>query len=191
MRLLTTIAMPLAMVIIFSSGSSADAQMAAGHSFPYPGSAQQRTSAVLLPERLRSALNRPGSPLHRGFNLGLEWNAGLGYGAIYPYPLQNVTGLPRFEEPTYFSKFPPVYYSRRVARPYGVSPFAAHPGVVPVEMRSGVPHAKVVNPYFDKVEPLLKNEEDCPLNQSPEASPNQTKLKRNPYIESVVNREGR
>ena len=187
MRLLTTIAMALAMVTLFSIGSSAEAQMAVGHSFPYPGNGQHRTSAVLLPQRLRSALNRPGRPLRPNVEVGLGLGAGLGYGAIYPYPLQNVTGLPRFEEPTYFSKFPPVYYSHHVARPYGISPFAAPPGIVPVEMGMGLPPAKVVNPYFEDLEPLIETEEVFPNSEFNEELPNQSTRRRNPYIETIVN----
>ena len=59
--------------------------------------------------------------------------------------------LPR-EQPPYFAKFPPVYYSHAVKRPYGVSPYAAPAGVMPVEMTMPRPISKplvVNNPFFD------------------------------------------
>ena len=40
----------------------------------------------------------------------------------------------RREQPPFFAKFPPVYYSRAVKRPYGISPYAAPAGVAPVEL---------------------------------------------------------
>ena len=57
----------------------------------------------------------------------------------------------RREQPPYFAKFPPVYYSHAVKRPYGISPFATPGGIAPVEM--GIPAPvplSVTNPYFKK-----------------------------------------
>jgi hypothetical protein len=54
------------------------------------------------------------------------------------------------EQPPYFAKFPPVYYSHAVKRPYGISPFAAPAGVVPVEMSHSMPAVEPVvieNPH--------------------------------------------
>ena len=48
-------------------------------------------------------------------------------------------------QPPYFAQFPPVYYSHAVKRPYGISPYAAPAGIVPVELSH--PHAVTrVNP---------------------------------------------
>ncbi len=58
----------------------------------------------------------------------------------------------RREQPPYFAKFPPVYYSHAVKRPYGISPYAAPAGVTPVEMIYAQPKAKpmvINNPYFN------------------------------------------
>ena len=66
----------------------------------------------------------------------------------------------RREQPPYFAKFPPVYYSRAVKRPYGISPYAAPAGVRPVELdyMKAVPTNPVVvkNPYYnDDTEPTM------------------------------------
>jgi hypothetical protein len=58
-------------------------------------------------------------------------------------------GLTRYEleQPPYFAKYPPVYYSHVVKRPYGISPYAAPAGIAPIEMSFGVP-ISVKNPFF-------------------------------------------
>lgn len=59
----------------------------------------------------------------------------------------------RREQPPFFAKFPPVYYSRAVKRPYGISPYAAPAGVRPVELDyfNAVPTNPVVvkNPHYN------------------------------------------
>ena len=54
--------------------------------------------------------------------------------------------------PPYFAQFPPVYYNGIVRRPYGISPYAAPAGVVPVELNyrpEGVAEPIVIsNPHF-------------------------------------------
>ena len=63
-----------------------------------------------------------------------------------------------FERPPYFALFPPVYYSDQIVRrPMGVSPFAAPPGVRPVEMDVPPEPQHVVNPYIDQ-DPDAKTE---------------------------------
>ncbi len=59
-----------------------------------------------------------------------------------------------FHRPTnlpYFAEFPPVYYSQEIVRrPYGVSPYAAPPGIVPAEYElrfASKPALHIVNPY--------------------------------------------
>lgn len=54
--------------------------------------------------------------------------------------------------PPYFALHPPVYYEGIVKRPYGISPFAAPPGVLPAEMTVKVEPKTVLNPYFDRGE---------------------------------------
>ena len=82
---------------------------------------------------------------------GFGFGGGIGFGG---FPLQ----LDR-EQPPYFAKFPPVYYSHAVKRPYGVSPYAAPAGVVPVEMSHPLPSVDPVlieNPHFTKGSSELK-----------------------------------
>ena len=63
------------------------------------------------------------------------------------------------EQPPYFAKFPPVYYSHIVKRPYGVSPYAAPAGIAPVEMSVPVP-VTINNPYYQlEVEPVSNQAE--------------------------------
>ena len=54
--------------------------------------------------------------------------------------------------PPYFAEFPPVYYNGIVRRPYGISPYAAPAGVVPVELNyrpENIAEPIVVsNPHF-------------------------------------------
>lgn len=52
--------------------------------------------------------------------------------------------------PPYFALHPPVYYEGIVKRPYGISPFAAPPGVLPVEMTVKVEPKTVLNPYYNR-----------------------------------------
>lgn len=90
--------------------------------------------------------------------------------------------LERSEDLPYFAKFPPVYYSGKVTRPYGISPFAAPPGIAPVEMNAApVAPQKVINPYF-------KDEMEVDVEQKVEKITVGTELKDksttilNPYI---------
>lgn len=65
------------------------------------------------------------------------------------------------EQPPYFAKFPPVYYSHAVKRPYGVSPFAAPAGVVPIEISHPMPASEPVvieNPHIKKGAVEIKDE---------------------------------
>ncbi len=63
----------------------------------------------------------------------------------------------RVSEPPYFAKFPPVYYSGIVRRPYGVSPYAAPAGIAPVELNMPVsvaPPVTIRNPYANNSQPV-------------------------------------
>jgi hypothetical protein len=79
-----------------------------------------------------------------GFGVGIN-QAGLGFG-----------GGRSFEQPPFFARFPPVYYSRIVRRPYGISPYAAPPGIAPVELSVPAPVPTTVkNQFFNsKVAPV-------------------------------------
>lgn len=55
-----------------------------------------------------------------------------GYGGFAPYGTY-AWQRDAFDRVPYYAMHPPVYYSYPVARPYGYSPFALPPGVLPVE----------------------------------------------------------
>jgi len=48
----------------------------------------------------------------------------------------------------YFALHPPVYYSHPVARPFGFTPFAVPPGVMPMEMKVSPQLKVMVNPHY-------------------------------------------
>jgi len=62
--------------------------------------------------------------------------------------LRGLYGNGHFEKRPYFALNPPVYYSQPVARPYGYSPYALPPGVLPVEPRVTATPAAITNPFF-------------------------------------------
>ncbi len=114
-------------------------------------------SIVLIP----SNTSRAQGPLNvqNGYGFGL----GIGYGSAYGIPQQRchpglcgvapfggVVISPPREDLPYFAKFPPVHYSGIVPRPYGVSPYAAPPGILPIEMTMPAPVAPAVikNPFY-------------------------------------------
>ena len=52
-------------------------------------------------------------------------------------------------EVPYFALNPPVYYSEQIVRrPYGISPFAAPPGIIPTEMIVAPEPVIIENPHF-------------------------------------------
>lgn len=101
-----------------------------------------------------------------------------GYGACGHQPFAR--GFQR-EQPPYFAKFPPVYYSHIVKRPYGISPFAAPSGIRPVEMDMPEP-ITVQNPYVDPTAPIV--EPAAPL-EAPEAVDPEASLKPSDKQKSV------
>lgn len=78
-----------------------------------------------------------------------QFNCGGGYYGFHNYGYNfNRSG---FERPPHFALYPPVYYSNQIIRrPVGVSPFAAPPGVTPVEMTVKPEPSVVRNPYFKR-----------------------------------------
>jgi hypothetical protein len=79
-----------------------------------------------------------------------------------------------------------VYYSQDiVARPYGVSPFAAPPGIVPVEMGAVVPLHQS-NPYF--VEPVPSDSGPPPQDgtQGTSQEGQKTTWIRNPHFDPLA-----
>lgn len=55
----------------------------------------------------------------------------------------------------YFALHPPVYYSHPVARPYGYSPFALPPGMMPAEFKAPSQPEEIINPHY---QPKAKKE---------------------------------
>lgn len=76
---------------------------------------------------------------------GYGFGIGLGFSQGYFQAMRGQRGrIP------HFALYPPVYYGQKVARPYGYSPFAAPPGIVPVETQFVAPaeFKEIVNPYY-------------------------------------------
>jgi hypothetical protein len=126
-------------------------------------------------------------------NSGYGFGVGLGYrfpnqGSIACQGFPNFFTGNRIEEPPYFAKFPPVYYSHIVRRPYGVSPYAAPPGIEPVEMRFQPPVVaqRVVNPYYQPAktttETVIETEVPAPMTLNANES--------EPVVESETSAEG-
>lgn len=86
---------------------------------------------------------------NNGFQFGAGINAsGLASGTFFGRGISS-----NRVRPPYFAEFPPVYYNGIVRRPYGISPFAAPAGVVPVELSHAIaPTEPVVvkNPFFNQ-----------------------------------------
>lgn len=105
---------------------------------------------------------------------GLDQGYGFGVGLQNNYV--NATRLlAPHDRPPHFALYPPVYYSDVITpRPYGISPFAAPPGIRPVELDMLVaPEPEMIeNPYFEQeqVDPI-DPPETSPSDQTPEASP--------------------
>ena len=104
-----------------------------------------------------------------------------------PFPLRQQ--FDRFDRPTdmpYFAKFPPVYYSHVVKRPYGVSPFAAPSGIVPVEMSAPVPMMRIQNPYMEQDVDVIEipSEPVETDDDAVEETASKTTWIQNPYINS-------
>jgi hypothetical protein len=85
-----------------------------------------------------------------------SYNNGYAFGTGVGQAFCGGFGGSRFAAPPYFAQHPPVYYSGIVRRPYGISPFAAPPGIEPVEIRrqNYAPRPVTIkNPYFNSTAP--------------------------------------
>ena len=125
---------------------------------------------------------------------GYRFGVGLGYagadGNCGRFGFErNLFGLPiaptpRIDQPPFFALYPPVYYSQDIiARPYGVSPFAAPSGINPIEMGGPFPTHQV-NPYFEgpNVPPA---EGQVPEAKKPDSTPKTTWIK-NPHYDPLA-----
>jgi hypothetical protein len=127
-----------------------------------------RIGFVFAVAALLTAGNASLSFAQSGYHDGYGFGTGFGIGNQLPYdgaaaqhrschpgfgllPFGTINFAPRVEEPPYFAKFPPVYYSHIVRRPYGVSPYAAPPGIAPVEMAVPAPlPVTITNPHYNE-----------------------------------------
>ena len=108
----------------------------------------------------------------------------FGSGIRFSRPIFGGSFLTPREQPPYFAKFPPVYYSGIVKRPYGVSPYAVPPGITPVEMT--VPQTITIkNPFFDgEVAPVSDKEKAAPAESK--KSEGKITWRPNPYMETLT-----
>lgn len=86
-----------------------------------------------------------------------HYNNGYAFGTGIGQSFCGGFGGSRFTAPPYFAQHPPVYYSGIVRRPYGISPYAAPPGVAPVEMSIPVETAQplsIRNPFVKQPMPV-------------------------------------
>jgi len=112
----------------------------------------------------------------QGYGSGYQFGAGISAAHNGGF----ARGFQR-EQPPYFAKFPPVYYSHIVKRPYGISPYAAPAGIAPVEMSHAPAAVTIKNPFFnDKVAPVK-----APANPKSTAN-NKVTIVQNPYVSSVA-----
>lgn len=94
----------------------------------------------------------------------------------------------RQEDLPYFAKFPPVYYSGIVKRPYGISPFATPPGIIPTELQVAVPKPVTIsNPFFNNdIEEIDTIQVETESNLDSSIDNKTTEWKANPYTEWQV-----
>ncbi|QEG22305.1 hypothetical protein [Mariniblastus fucicola] len=112
-------------------------------------------------------------------------NPGFGFGTYFGRGI-----VDRPSRPPYFAEFPPVYYNGIVRRPYGVSPYAAPAGVVPVEMSQAISPVEPVvvsNPFFKK---NFNQDNSGPVSvmekvEDSKSTKNKSTKISNPFFESV------
>jgi hypothetical protein len=109
-----------------------------------------------------------------GYQFGTGLDYAYKYGGIRGRRFdRSVWGLPiaptpRVDEPPFFALYPPVYYSPDIVyRSYGVSPYAAPPGITPVEMMICPPTPVIQkNPYYSEPDPQSQPETLPPAENS-------------------------
>lgn len=117
----------------------------------------------------------------QGYANGYQF--GTGISAVNGFGGGCCRSTPREQLP-YFAQFPPVYYSNIVARPVGISPFAAPPGIAPVELEyARVKDVTISNPFFNgKAEPV----KTAPAKKK--SLNNKSTLIVNPYVNTIAQR---
>jgi len=129
----------------------------------------------------QSEANAQCNGLSNGYQFGTGLNAGFGFrGQAFGGGFRG--GLSSRDDLPYFAKFPPVYYSNIVARPVGISPFAAPSGIRPVELDyAPVKEVTKKNPFYDsKAHPVKA------MPKKVESFKQKTTWIANPYMGTVV-----
>ena len=92
-----------------------------------------------------------------------------------------------FDQPPFFARFPPVYYAEIVPRNYGVSPFAAPAGIMPVEGIVAAKPTKIVNEFYKpKTNAEGKNPKVKKAGQGKKAPWDKSAWMVNPYAAPAV-----
>jgi len=116
---------------------------------------------------------------------GYRFGVGLGY-SNYGYSNYGNRGFSSNSQVPYFALHPPVYYSEQIVRrPYGISPYAAPPGIIPTEMIVAPDPVVIVNPHVNP-----KEAEDLPAQPKKPKKPAQPKKpqpKKNDKKDGEVN----
>ena len=119
-----------------------------------------------------------------------SYNNGYGFGTGVGQSFRGGFGGSRFTAPPYFAQFPPVYYNGIVRRPYGISPFAAPPGIKPVELSIPVKTAEPVtvrNPFVKPPASVSAPEKSVRANKTElKNMNNQTTWVKNPFYVAPV-----
>lgn len=120
--------------------------------------------------------------LYSGYQFGTGVNASRGFYGQRPLSFRAGGSYNSREDLPYFAKFPPVYYSNIVARPVGISPYAAPAGIRPVEMDyAPVKQVTKQNPFYDgKAQPVKTTP------KKPSSIKEKTTWIGNPYLGTVV-----
>ena len=93
-------------------------------------------------------------------------------------------------KPPYFALHPPVYYDRVVPRAYGMSPFAAPAGVMPIENTVPQKAKSVSNPFYkgEKVVKSAPKGKKASATKTKTVTESRAKKVTNPfYLQKVVN----
>jgi len=123
-----------------------------------------------------------------GFGVGLNQAGGAAFSGRRGLGFLGATNsVRRFEQPPFFARFPPVYYSHIVRRPYGISPFAAPPGIAPVELSIPAPVPTTVkNQFFDgNIAPVSKTGDAKEAMSDVDDKTTSTWVS-NPYVETLA-----
>lgn len=88
--------------------------------------------------------------------------------------------------PPYFALHPPVYYDRIVPRAYGMSPYAAPAGVMPVENTVVIPAKSVSNPFYQPKSKEINGVKKQVAAVDPKAKVTAKRIQNPFYLEKVV-----